>query len=49
MTRFLNYVGSYSSALKNVTLKLLEDSLKCVYIEVIKPLHAKLLIFLALI
>ena len=45
MTRFLNYAGSYSFALKNVNLKILENSLKCICIEVmfIKLLNAKLL------
>ena len=35
MTRFSNYVGSYSFALKNVNLKILERYLKCVNTEVI--------------
>ena len=46
MTRFLNYIGSYSFALKNVNLKISENSLEYVYIEVIfiELLNAKLLI-----
>ena len=35
MTRFLNYISSYSFALKNVNLKILENSLEYVYSEVI--------------
>ena len=35
MTRFLNYIGSYSFALKNVNLKILENSLEYVCSEVI--------------
>ena len=45
MTRFSNDGGSYSFALKNVNLKILENSLEYVYSEVIfyKFLNAKLL------
>ena len=35
MARFLNYIGSYSFALENVNLKILENSLEYVYSEVI--------------
>ena len=35
MTRFLNYISSYSFALKNVNLEILENSLKYIYSEVI--------------
>ena len=35
MARFLNYIGSYSFALKNVNLKISENSLEYVYSEVI--------------
>ena len=35
MTRFLNYIGSYSFTLKNVNLKILENSLEYVYSEVV--------------
>ena len=35
MARFLNYIGSYSFALENVNLKILENSLEYIYSEVI--------------
>ena len=35
ITRLLNYIGNYSFALKNVNLKILENSLECAYSEVI--------------
>ena len=35
MTRFLNYIGCYSFALKDVNLKILENSLEYIDSEVI--------------
>ena len=35
MARFLNYIGSYSFALKNVNLKISENYLEYAYSEVI--------------
>ena len=35
MTRFLYYINSYSGALKNINQKILGNSLKYVYSEVI--------------
>ena len=41
MPRFLNYIGSYSRALENVNLKILENSLEYVYSEVIFYINFK--------
>ena len=45
MSRFLNCIGSYSFALKNVNLKNLENSLEYVYSDVIFYITFKCQIF----